>query len=637
MNQKVIQKLQFLGIEVREGRGTWKAKCPKCHAQRKNQRDKSLSVTVVSFDKAAYKCHNCGWGGYSDSIDRSRKEYKPVEPKGLTPEERVFDYFAKRGIPREVVERNRITYDRQDGYHNGRICFNYFENGELMNIKFRTGDKKFFQVAQAKKIFYKLDDARDQKQVIITEGEIDALSFEAAGMPWAISVPDGAPAPNAQVTEAKFEYLDNCYQVLEAAEVIYIATDTDAPGVRLREELGRRLGAERCRIVRYPSGLKDANDVLVTEGFGTEALKMAIETAEPFPISGVTTGLDYLDQVLEVHECGWPEGKILGYGQLDKCLPLHPGFWVITGIPGHGKTTFLDQYLQAHAVVNGVRTAVYSPENPPLESIVPAIERLLGKPITKRADEVPAAEVEMAMSFVDDHIFYIMPEGDGHSDQNGLSVDEILEQAKKLIRAKGIKVLVIDPWNTIEHSILPGENKNDYISRSLGKLSLFSKRYDVTVILVAHPTKMNNNTFVPNKQEKESMNLYRRPSLYDISDSAHFYNKADVGICVYRDYDNDITEVNIQKMKFDWKGQTGRVKLLYQPQSKRFISDEEGYYPATWVPSDKYLNQSEQPQEVEVEDVRMSFLMPKTEEPEVRKVVLKVQEIEFEGDFLAPF
>jgi hypothetical protein len=164
----------------------------------------------------------------------------------------------------------------------------------------------------------------------------------------------------------------------------------------------------------------------------------------------------------------------------------------------------------------------------------------------------------------------------------------------------------------------------------------FQKKHKITLILVAHPTKMNSNN-MPQKSQKETLNLYPRPTLYDISDSAHFYNKADVGICVYRDLDNEVTEINVQKIKFGWRGTPGRVRLRYQKETGRFLNDEEGYYPATWVPSDKYLNQSEQPQEVEVEDVRMSFLMPKTEEPEVRKVVLKVQEIEFEGDFLAPF
>jgi twinkle protein len=561
LNQTVRKKLENAGITVRKETGTDKLFCPKCHSERKNKRDKSLSVVIESPNAAYWKCHNCGYAGRADTFTYERKEHKPIEARGLTLDDTMFAYFGNRGITREVVNRNRITYNPRNPRKEESvpsICFPYAEGAEIYNYKFKTLDKRFFQVQGGKKLFFKINDAIDQNEVIITEGEEDALSWEVAGIPYAISVPDGAPAPNAEVSDKKFEYIDNCYHYLEKAERIYLATDADEPGIRLRMELSRRLGAERCYIIRFPDDCKDSNECLVKHG--KEVLLKCKEEAEPMPVKGVTYANDYQEQVREVMVSGWPDGKRCGYSDMDEHLPLFPGFWIVTGAPTHGKTTWLDQYCLAHALANRVKIAMYSPENPPVAHIVPMMQRLLGKPIEKNINNISDETTTQALDFINDHFFYIQPE------EEGISAVEIVNRAKALVRSKGIEILIIDPWNTLNHRYEKGEDRLDYISRVLGMFSHLSKSLSITVILVAHPRKLESIT-----AGGGTKNMFKKPTLYDISGSADFYNKADIGVSVYRDFDDMLTKVSVQKVKFAWTGKMGTIELRYDKETCRFL------------------------------------------------------------------
>jgi twinkle protein len=116
------------------------------------------------------------------------------------------------------------------------------------------------------------------------EGELDKLSLEEAGFTSVISVPSGAlpprrapsataassgaPAPAAPLEpdarlDTKLAFLRRAWPVLKDTERILLATDGDAPGAALAEELARRLGRGRCWLLRWPAGCKDANDMLM--------------------------------------------------------------------------------------------------------------------------------------------------------------------------------------------------------------------------------------------------------------------------------------------------------------------------------------------------------------------------------------
>ena len=154
------------------------------------------------------------------------------------------------------------------------IGFPYYSHDLLVNVKYRTLDKRFWQSKGAEKMLYGLNDVLGNNEIIIVEGELDKLALEEAGITNVVSVPDGAPArvkegelPSAE-EDTKYSYLWNSRAWLDQAVRIVIATDNDGPGDALAEELARRLGRERCWRVRWPLTKKDHD--FVSASFGEE-------------------------------------------------------------------------------------------------------------------------------------------------------------------------------------------------------------------------------------------------------------------------------------------------------------------------------------------------------------------------------
>jgi twinkle protein len=141
-------------------------------------------------------------------------------------------------------------------------------------------------------------------------------------------------------------------------------------------------------------------------------------------------------------------------------------------------------------------------------------------------------------------------------DQGTFKLNQVLGLAKVAVRRYGIKGLVIDPWNELDHSRPRDLTETEYISKCLTQMRMFAREYGVHVWVVAHPVKMTKN----------GKGNYNVPRLYDISGSANWYNKADNGITVYRHFGKGVNrvDVHIQKVRFREIGEPGMVQLYYQ-------------------------------------------------------------------------
>jgi twinkle protein len=542
-------ELEQLGIDLKGKRaGSHKVKCPKC-----GSKGQDLSVNI---DEGLYKCHkvSCNWSGRVRKpiqFKPQKKEYTlPVWTNNTNLSDKAVNWFKARGISQRVLVEMKITegveYMPQKQAKVNTIQFNYFRDGELINTKFRTADKCFKMVKDAELIFYNLDGIRDQKEIIITEGEMDALSLIEAGFTNVISVPNGASRGNQQL-----EYLDNCIEYFDGADKIILATDQDEAGIMLRDELIRRLGAERCCRIDL-SDCKDANEYLLSNG--AISLAEVIKTAEEIPIDGVITVEDMLTDIAELYQGGLKKGETLGITDFDELISWIPGqLTMITGIPNQGKSEFLDFILSKLSVKHGWKFGIFSPENFPLSLHVSKLaEKFIGKSFMW-GDKMSVPEVDQALNFINDHYFFIRPKDEE------FTLDNILEKAMYLVKRKGINGLVIDPWNTLEHQY--GTSETQYVSKVLAKLTSFKQRYNIHIFLVAHPVKMRKD---------KNTNKYEVPTLYDISGSANFFNKADNGITVYRDFMDDCTRVFVQKVKFKHLGKQGVVQFNYNIKNGRY-------------------------------------------------------------------
>lgn len=560
-------------ISIPDGRsGEVATTCPKCSPHRKNQKAKCLSANT---DKNLWKCHHCGWSG-SLEIGEDRKSnpwewvpkkyYKPVfKPEEVSDQSKLFQWFIARGIPAEVVAKNKIisqvAYMPQIEAETKVIQFPYYRNGEVINIKHRDLVKNFRMESGAERIFYGMDFVGDASQLIIVEGEIDKLSIETAGFANCVSVPDGAPSPTTKDYTSKFEFLENCEEFLARFDSFILAVDNDLPGQTLEKELARRLGRERCSRIQWPEGSKDANDVLMEHG--RDKLADCINQARPYPVMGLFNVEDIMPEVLKLYEGGQVKGALTGWSEIDEFVSFTPGRWsLVTGIPGHGKSEWLDALMVNLANNYGWRFAIFSPENQPLEMhFAKLAEKYIGKPFFSK-DRMTTDEINKAGHWIGQHFQFVLP------DENSLAVENILKVAKASITRKGVKGIVIDPWNELDHSRPATLTETEYISQCLSKIRRFARDNDVHVFLVAHPTKL--------RKEKDPISgelKYPVPTPYDVSGAAHWRNKADIAITIHRP---DVTikegtiEVHIQKVRFKSDGKPGLAVLNYEYRTGRF-------------------------------------------------------------------
>ncbi|TDR90318.1 DnaB-like helicase C-terminal domain-containing protein [Enterovirga rhinocerotis] len=495
---------------------------------------------------------------------------------------KVFEFFEKRGIGPETVTRTGIysARRRRDGDDqsfatepdpNGNIiAFPFFERGEVVAEKYRAPGKKFYQRPKPRKTFYNsdiLDDpalAASTAALVITEGEMDALSVIEAGYPFAVSVPDGAPPArdkngrliavpeNADDVDPenddKFAFVFNNWDRLQRVKRIVIAVDNDEPGTRLAAELVRRLGRVRCSFVAYPEGCKDLNDVLLHHGPG-HVINL-ISQARPYPVRGLYTLSEFPPEPeLRPVSTGWPE--------LDAhVLVYHPSLMVITGFANAGKTSFATQMVAQLASQHRWNAAIASFEM----RVNPFIRDALIAGYLQRPRPWSNEEKARGRAWVEQHFTFIAPDPESDDDTN---LDWLIEKAEAAVIRHGARVLLLDPWNEVDHARKADETHTEYVGRALRRLKTFARRFDVLVIIVAHPSK--GATF---KSDKDL-------SLYDVADSAHFANKADQGLILVKGREEGTSTILVKKIRYQPEtGRPGEIPLKFDLRTRLFTSPD---------------------------------------------------------------
>ena len=524
----MIENFHAVGIIPKGNAIEQKLSCPKCSHQRKNKRDKSLSINL---EKGLYNCHHCNWSG-NVNLSEKKEFVKPPEIK-VELSDRTISYFEKRKISKATLANwkigESIEYFPQVDKRRKAINFNYYRDGKLINVKYRDGEKNFKMVGGAELIFYGVDNIKDSDIAYIVEGEMDALSLHEAGVYSVVSVPNGASKGNQRL-----EYLDNCFEYFKEKKKIILCTDNDDAGLALRNELARRLGKYRCTYVDF-NGYKDANEALVQKG--PEVLRKLLKDAKSFPLEGVININDIWDNVILFNEKGIKNYSI-GLGNGDDYINISMGEWsVVTGIPNAGKSDVFDQVACNLALKYNFRTAYFAPESFPYEG---HIKRIANKLNESNCD---ADKLNASKSFIEDHFYFVK------IDLENLTLKNILQKFRELVFQKGVNILCIDPWNMLDHS---AQRDYTYVGALLSEITQFVQQTGTHLFLIAHPRKM----------EMEN-GIYKVPDPYSISGSSDFFNKAYNCLTVYRKlnekttFKSDAVEVHVQKVKRKENGQQG--------------------------------------------------------------------------------
>ena len=543
--------------------------CPFCNDSRGTKNAKSFSINT---ETGAYHCFHCEAKGFLKSrfeenqksiglqSNGNKKEYSVPKPIG---QERVgvysdalLEYFKSRGISKTTLELARVTeesmYSAKRKHNVACIGFNYFDGQELVNVKKRTRDKEFTLVSGAKNIPYNINSISEIQYTsgeirygIVTEGEMDALTYIECGLSHVVSVPNGANSNLSWLDD----YIESHFDPLE---VIYISSDNDKKGLELREELLRRFGKEKCKIIDYPKPCKDINEVLMQ--YGRDTVIDCFNNAVEFRPEGINELIDIEQSLDYLFLNGLQKGCTIGMENFDNIMSFKTGLLtIVTGVPSHGKTYFLNYVLIRLNLIHNWKVAYFSPEFYPVyEHTAQVIETIGGKRFGNRYYTVE--EYKELKEYVEDNFFWI--------DQDDTDINSVMERAKYLIKKKGIKALVIDPFNALTDNERKNQKQDEYISDFLQKLRWFARKYDVEVFLVMHPTKLVRN----------DNGLYPVCDLYNCKGASEIYDKADVGITVWRNEKQDFVEVHITKIKFRHLGEKGKVSFKFNVKNGRYIA-----------------------------------------------------------------
>ncbi len=378
---------------------------------------------------------------------------------------------------------------------------------------------------------------------------MDVLALHEAGIKNVISVPNGAT-----LNSNNLDYLDNCIDYFEDKTKVILAVDADEPGQALKQEFIRRLGAEVCYTVDF-ADCKDANDYLIEHT--AEMLRSAIHAAKQVPLEGVTTLYDIQDEVKEFVTNGFKPGFQVGLKNFDKIFSTYTGqFITVTGIPSSGKSDFVDQMVVGYNNMYGWKTAFASPENQPTYLHAHKLMRKTWEDMPTQGD-IGSDKWQQVTEKVNDNYFFI--------DMERYTLESVLRKGAELVKRKGIKCLVIDPYNKVRDVDCKTEDVNRYTMEYLTKIEVFAKKYDVLVFIVAHPTKMY----------KGNDGKIEEPTMYNIKGGGEWYDASYHGLLVHRDYEAKTTKVKVLKVKFQNLGENGaEANFKWEPRSGSFIPNE---------------------------------------------------------------
>lgn len=555
--------------------GVVEAFCPKCY----HTTEKQGATLYVAMDTQSWFCKHCGFAGNllqgSQNPPANGSFFSPwkLNPflsayqPSLNMSKGAIETFKKKKISEQTLQHFKIsqtkTYFPSLEDNMNCVVYPYYKDHQLVNLVYFSGKNRASEIGGVETCFNY--DKIDLEETYIVFDELDVFTFYECGKENVVSLFGGLTydETNLDKTASRaLEFLQNIEEKFNKIKKITLAFPNHDLANYIKGEMLRRLGKERCWVVQPPEHNYSWNDVYVE--YGKTKFSFLLDTAKPIPVRGIFEIDDVEEKFDELYHKGLKRGALTGWDTLNEFYTVVPGQWtVVTGIPGHGKSNFLDALFVNLAKYEDWKFAIFSPENQPIERhFANIVEKYFGQPFDLgKMGRISEDQKEDGKDWLKKHFSVILP----HEDDSW-SIDGVLALAKVLVYRKGIKGLVIDPWNELDHSRPGNQTETEYISAVLTKLRQFARNYHVHIWLVAHPAKLY----------KDKDGKYPVPTPYDISGSAHYRNKADNAITVWRNVgheDQSCSDIHVQKIRFKEVGKVGLVSLRYDFVSGSFIDD----------------------------------------------------------------
>lgn len=463
--------------------------------------------------------------------------------KEMALHQRHREWLEGRGISVDLAEKFGLSTVKRNG--KAWLAVPYVERGRTVNHKYRLTSEKQHQMDSGARLCLWNHDClleESKKPVVICEGEWDALVAISLGYR-AVSVPNGGSSSDGELS-----YLWDARDLLLRVDNFILATDSDETGLKLRANLVAHLGADRCSFVEYGADAKDLSDALRI--YGPDAAREVLENAKPFPVKGLYTIDDFPD---ESDLVSWPLGLEPLADNSDHTKPslyLVPGtLTVLTGYANAGKSTVVEGIIGS-CLKRGLPVCLASFETRRKSILVNGLRASM---LGIGPHQLNSADTSVCDSLIRSKLHIISQSVDEDEEMN---LEYFLGLCRAAVLRHGVRVIVLDPWNELEHRMRPHESETFYIGRALRAVLRFATIHDVAFWIVAHPTKPFEG--------KQKM-----PTLYDISGSANWANKPDFGLSYHRG-PNNTAELCVTKVRKGYPGRRGNVKVTFDWRTSRF-------------------------------------------------------------------
>ena len=528
--------------------GATTSTCPKCsHKRTKNPKQKCAKVF---WDTGLLQCSHCGERTQMHTYlkQNEKKVYSRPKKKPVSNfRKETLDWFKDvRGISESTLIKAKVTESAKwmpkanSKVHS--IEFNYFLHDELINIKSRAKNKDFMFEKDCELIMYNLDSLIGANECVLVEGEPDALCWIEAGYESVSSVPNGFTVAREDGTSTiNLNYIDDYYFLFESIDKIYLAFDNDAAGLEGQKEFIRRLGAEKCYLVDLKD-CKDSNDFLLK--YGKEALITAKEEAKPVPLEDIKTIKDVQDELIDFWVNGAPKGKTLDLKGFDDSLSFEDKqYTLVVATPGSGKSDLVDHITTKAITKYGDKVGICSTENKPLKFHYDKLfKKIHGR--RPKEDDIYSNIVSHTIDYIDENIFHVEKKGRYY-------LQDVLSKFKELVKRKGCRWFVLDPFNKIDIKGMSKSNINEYTSEYHQMIDEFCTTNNCHLFLVLHPNKMSVDPVINDGK------TYLMPTAYDAKGGGEHFDMAYNIIGMVRDYSRNMVKIRTLKVKFQHLGSAG--------------------------------------------------------------------------------
>lgn len=498
-----------------------------------------------------------------------KRVYDRPDPEEIGPlTDEIIKFFSTRMISEQTLNDWKIGSDK-----NGNILFPFYRDGILTYVKHRAPKKyeklltefeekrkknpdlkkpqKEWQDPNTEPILYGMDNVSFNMPLVITEGQIDALSVYEAGYSNVVSVPCGCN---------NLEWITSCWDWLEKFQQIILFGDADEPGMEMTSILMKRLGEDRCMVPKeYPELIfngkdynkicKDANEILCC--YGPDALKAIIKDCEPVPIKGLldVASIPYVDPT------SLPRimTKIPALDQLIGGLN-ESGITVISGRRGDGKSTIGNSIL-LNAIQQDYNCCVYSGELTAQQFkewlyLTATESKYIGyKTDPQSGKNIPIIDREIAnrisewltgkMKLFDNSVVF-------ESDQQ----TAVLKCFEMAARRYGCKLFLIDNLMSL---LTTGDEENRAQAKFMATVKAFAAKYKVHVLCVCHPRKeKEGSTFTNDTVSGSSV-------LTNLADNVWSIERPNIRVTKNRSY-----------------GATGYIMCDFDPTNRRIFQASLG-------------------------------------------------------------